>query len=128
MVDDPALIQREILERLLAAESDEELETFGAATGWRDLEGVPVEIHGFRWRPSTFEEGANVFFVVQATRLDTGDPIVLTTGSINILGQLTNMAKRGTLVGAKRMLQKGSKTAAGYYPLWLVTPPSSSGS
>jgi hypothetical protein len=124
VVDDPEEIGREIMMQLLAAESDEELESFGSATGWRDLEGVPVEIHGFRWRPSAYEEGANVFFVVNATRLDDGSRVVLTTGSQNVLAQLINMAKRGTLVGAKRMLTRAEKpTARGFYPLWLVTPP-----
>lgn len=123
VVDDPADIAREIVAQLLSAESDEELESMGAATGWRELEGVPMQLSGFHWRPSSFDEGAPVYFVVRATRLDTGDKIVLTTGSQNVLAQLANMAKRGTLAGAIRELHRAeTPTANGFYPLWLRTP------
>lgn len=124
IVDDPAEIQREIMAQLLAAESDEQLEQVGNATGWRELAGVPMELHGFRWRPSSFEQGAAVFFVVDATRLDTGERVVLTTGSGNILAQLVNMARRGTLVGSVRALEVADKeTRQGFRPNWLRTPP-----
>lgn len=124
VVDDPEQMSREIVLQLLGAESDEELEQFGNATGWRELEGTAVEIRGFRWRPSSFDEGgASVYLVVNATRLDTGDPIVLTTGSLNVMAQLANMARRGTLVGAVRELVRSEKpTQRGFYPLWLKTP------
>jgi hypothetical protein len=123
VVDDPAEISREIMAQLLAAESDEELEAVGSAVGWRELVGVPMELHGFRWRPSSFEEGAPVFFVVNANRLDTGERVVLTTGSGNILAQLCNMARRGTLVGAIRALEiADTPTKQGFRPNWLRTP------
>jgi hypothetical protein len=126
VVDDPAEMSKEIVAQLLGAETDEELESFGDAVGWRDLQGVPMEIHNFRWRPSDFmgEGGASVYFVVEATRLDEGARVVLTTGSRNVLAQLTNLAKRGRIPGAVRMLTKAEKaTRAGFYPLWLQTPP-----
>lgn len=122
IVDDPNEISREIIMQLLAAETDEQLESFGAAVGWRELEGVPVEIRGFRWRRSDFEEGAAVYVIVNATRLDNGEAVVLTTGSANVMAALSNMARRGTLIGAVRVLERGEKTKAGYYPLWLKTP------
>ena len=123
VVDDPAEISKEIMAQLLAAESDEELESVGSATGWRELPGVPMELHGFRWRPSTDEEGAPLCFVGNATRLDTGERVVLTTGSGNILAQLCNMARRGTLVGAIRALEvSDTPTRQGFRPNWLRTP------
>lgn len=124
IADDPAEIQKEIMAQLLSAESDEELEQVGNATGWRSLVGVPIEISGFRWRPSRYEEGAPVFFVVTGTNLVTGERVALTTGSGNVLAQLTNMAKRGTLVGAVRMVEEADKeTKSGFKPYWLRTPP-----
>jgi hypothetical protein len=124
IVDDPAEIQREIMAQLLGASSDEELEAVGSATGWRELAGVPMELHGFRWRPSSYEEGASVFFVVDVTRLDTGERLAVTTGSGNVLAQLCNMARRGTLVGAVRALEiADTPTKAGFRPNWLRTPP-----
>lgn len=125
IVDDPNEISRQIVAQLLAADSDEELENFGNATGWRELMSVPMELHGFRWLPSTFEgQGSAVFFVVSATRMDTGERVTLTTGSMNVLAQLSNMARRQTLVGAVRELVEASETRQGFKPLWLRTPDS----
>lgn len=123
VVEDPADIQREIMAQLLDAKSDEELELVGQATGWRELPGVPMQISGFRWRPSTYEEGSPLFFVIDAVRLDTGQRVALTTGSGNILAQLTNMARRGTLVGAIRALEiADTPTKQGFRPNWLRSP------
>lgn len=123
VADDPQEISREIIAQLLGATSDEELEQVGSASGWRELLGVPVELHSFKWRPSSYEEGAPVFFVVFARRLDNGEKVVLTTGSGNVLAQLVNMAKRGTLAGAVRcMEQADTPTKQGFRPLWLKTP------
>ena len=90
---------------------------------------LPFVLHGFRWRPSSFDEGGPVFFVVDATALTDspglvrGQRIVLTTGSANVLAQLTNMAKRGTLPGAVRAVKRAdAPTRQGFYPLWLYTP------
>lgn len=123
VVEDPQQISREILMQLLGAETDEELEQFGNAQGWGELEGVPVRIKGFTWRPSAYEEGAAVFVVVQGERLDTGEPVVLTCGGLNVMAQLANMARRGTLVGAIREIRRVDKaTRQGYFPLYLQTP------
>lgn len=122
--DSPEQAQQAILMELLGAESDEELERFGETVGWREIPGVPVEIRGFKWRVSEFEEGAPIYFIIQGTRRDNGENVVLTTGSVNVMAQLANMAKRGTLVGAVRSLKIADKpTQRGFKPIWLVTPP-----
>lgn len=124
VVDDPDSISRSIIDQLLAADSDEALQDFGNATGWRELLDVPVELHGFRWRVSEYAEGAPIYFIVSGTRLDTGDRVTLTTGSLNVLAQLSNMARRGTLVGGIWQLHQAEKpTRAGFKPLWLIQPP-----
>jgi len=123
VVDDPDQMSKEIVAQLLGAETDEELENFGNAQGWRDLEGVPMLIHNFRWRPSDFDEGSSIYFVVDGTRQDTGERQAITTGSRNVLAQLTNLAKRGRLPGAVRQITKAKKaTRGGFFPLMLTTP------
>lgn len=122
VLSDPVEQQRQIIAQLLNAESDDELENFGNAVGWRELMGVPIEIRNFRWLPSQYDEGPAVFMVVQGTRLDTGEQVVLTVGGANVMAQLANLAKRGRLVGAVRELTEGSKTRQGFTPLWLQTP------
>jgi hypothetical protein len=121
---DPEKAAQEILEQLLAAGSDTELEQAGAATPWLQLLGVPIEVHAFKWRPSSFDEGPNVFFVVFGFRLDTGEAVVLTTGSRNALAQLTNLAKRRKLGKGCiwRLVQADKETASGYRVYWLERP------
>lgn len=126
VVDDPGEISREIIAQLLAAKSDDELQNFGNAQGWRELENVPVVLKGFRWRPSSFDEGGPVYVVVQGFRTDTGEQVILTTGSGNVLAQLSNMARRAVEAGSSElsdapwMLVKSEKpTANGYRPLHL---------
>lgn len=120
VIDDPDAVGREIVQRLLEATDDAELFSSQKAIGWRTLLGLPIELGGFRWRPSTLEEGSNIFFVVFGKRMDNGEPVVLTTGASGVLAQLVNMAKRGTLVGAIVKMEEASKpTAAGFRPLRL---------
>lgn len=124
IVEDPAEISRGIVAQLLAADSDEALQDFGTAEPWGDYLDRPMELHGFHWRRSEFEgEGAPVYFIVAVTDLTDGVRRTLTTGSMSVLAQLSNMARRGTLVGGVWQLIEAEKpTRAGFKPRWLVQP------
>lgn len=117
---DPEAIQREIMEQIWNATSDEELSLVGQATPWQDLIGVPVEITSFNWRKSQYDQGAKVFFVVRATRLDDGERLVLTTSGKNVIMALANIARRDAFPFRGQLLKAEKPTAAGYHPLWLV--------
>jgi hypothetical protein len=120
---DPDEIHRQIVAELLDAATDDELENVGSATPWQEMEGIPVTIQGFRWRPSEYKEGPPVFCVVFANRVDDGGRVVLTTGSAGVMAQLANLAKRERLPGAIRKLVRAEKPSkGGFYPLRLVTP------
>jgi hypothetical protein len=122
--DDPDEVSRRIIASILAAPDSTGM--FAAASGsdavgWREYKGRPVEIRGFRWRPSDFEEGSPVFVIVQAIEITTGEIVNLTTGASAVLAQLAWMAQNGQLVGAKVTLMESDKpTRAGYRPLKLV--------
>jgi hypothetical protein len=124
IVDDPNEISRQMVAQLLAAPDDEALQSFGNAEPWGDYLDVPMELHGFHWRKSEIEgEGSPIYFIVATTNMNDGERKVLTTGSMSVLAQLTNMAERGTLVGGVWMQHKSEKpTRAGFYPQWLVQP------
>ena len=120
VVDDPAEVSKQIVNELLNAKTDDELEYVGTAEGWGEYEGIPIEIRSFRWRPSDFDNSA-IYAVVFGTRLDTGDPVTLTTGSLNVMAALSNMARRGLFPGAIRILKRAEKpTKANFYPHFLV--------
>jgi hypothetical protein len=134
-LDDPRAIQREILLQLQAASDDDELEP-AEAQGWRTLLDVPVRIKGFRWLPSDeqyiSEDSSTVFVVIFGTRLDTDEPVVLTTGGVNVLIQLSNLARRDRLPAVralkeskpsrKRVDETTGEVGGGFKSLWLYTP------
>lgn len=122
VVISPEEAQRQITERLLAAETNEELEQFGKATAWGDLLNVPMEIHGFKWIESSFADGPPVFVIVDAVRLDEGARVVLSTGGVNVMAQLSNLARREQFPCIRQLQASEKATKAGYYPLWLITP------
>jgi hypothetical protein len=119
---DPEAISREIMQQILKAETDEDMLQIGQATGWKELLGVPVEIHAFRWLASRYDQGAKVFFVVRATRLDTGEDVILTTSGNNVLAQLINLARRDRFPSVWVLVEAEKETANGYRPLWLAPP------
>lgn len=120
VVEDPAEIQAEISQQIVSAESLTDLFAIGNATGWHELENVPVELRSFRWRHSSFEEGGPLYVVVSAVAVDTGEVLVLTTGSNTVLAQLYGLAKLEQIPGVQVKLTKAAKaTQAGFYPLQL---------
>lgn len=121
-VEDPEDISREILASILSAETVAEVERL-EAEGWRERVGDPMEIRGFQWRPSTFEEGQAVFFVVRANDLtvDPPKPVLLTTGSGNVMAQLVALARLNALVGAVREIAFDT-TQGGFKVYYLKAP------
>lgn len=119
---DAAEAQKQIFERAIAAEDDDELENLGSSTPWQDLAGIPVEILGFDAAESQKKDGGGppVFSVVDIVRLDTGDQITVTNGSWGVWSSLINLAKRGQLPGAIRVLEIGKETQGGGTPQKLV--------
>lgn len=121
---DPEQVAKEILEQILSATTEDELDAISRATGWRELPGVPVEIHGFKPLPSRFDgEGPKWFAVVQGIRMDSGLPVVLTTGSLNVLGQLVRLAGMKAFPCVRYLEERETQTK-GRSVLWLATPES----
>lgn len=122
---DPDDVSHEIIAQLLGATDDEQLERL-EAEGWSPgpdhagYLGVPMEIHGFVWRPSTFDEGQAVFLVVRTIDLRDGTPHVLTTGSGQVMAQLANLAKRDRLPAVRELAGTETKSQRKVY--WLKTP------
>lgn len=125
ILDDPREIEKVILRQLQAAQSDFELEP-REAIGWQKLLGVPMEIRGFSWLPSdekyVKEGGSTVYCATHATNLESGEPVVLTTGSKTVLIQLSNLAKRRRFPCVRAMAERERPTQSGFHPLTLYTP------
>ena len=119
---DPKVAQSQMFERAIAAEDDDELENMGSSTPWQDLAGIPVEIIGFDAAESQKKDGGGppLFSVVDVIRLDTGDEVTVTNGSWGVWSSLINLAKRGQIPGAIRVLEIGKETQSGGTPQSLV--------
>lgn len=122
--EDATDVQKRMFEQQLGASDDDELEAVGTSTPWANLLGIPVQILSVDWRPSDKKDGGGppIFAVVNVTRGDTGDTLTVTCGSWGVWASLLNMAKRGLIPGAVRMLIEGEETKANKNkPLRLVS-------
>lgn len=114
--------QQDILEKILNASDDDEAENVGGALGWQNYLGIPMTIQGFRPLPSEKQgDGPPFYLLCELTNMVTGDNLTASIGSWGVLAQLINLAKRGKIPGAIRILTKGEETKAGRNPLRLVS-------
>jgi hypothetical protein len=118
-VSDPELVTREILERIMGAETFDEAFKPQELTAWRDLIDVPVRVLDFKLNPSGLE-GQAVYAVVELERLDGKDPAkqTVTCGGRNVMMQLVKALEKGWLTNPVAMTKKA--TSEGYEVLWLV--------
>lgn len=115
--------QKQIFEQILAAKDDAEMENLGGSTPWQELAGVPVMIQGFDAAISDKKEGSGppIFAVVDVIDMRTDEKVTVTNGSWNVWAGLLNLAERGEIPGAIRILEIGAETRTGGRPQRLVT-------
>lgn len=97
VVDDPEQIQRAILERLMAAETVDQVLREDTTVATKALVGKPLQITDCRVMQSAFEGGLGVYLIAEAIDLDTGELIVINTGATKIVGQLVRLKQKGWL-------------------------------
>jgi hypothetical protein len=121
--DDPAEISKQMMAEILDAENVDELEG-QEAQGWAEFLGVPMEIRGFKFRPSTVEGATGIYLVVYAVNMEDGESLILTCGALSVIGKLVKLAEFGEIPGAVRILTRSEeKTKSGFYPLNLSMTP-----
>lgn len=120
-VSDPEVVTREILERIMSAETFDEAFRPQELGAWADLIGVPVRVLDFKFNPSGIEN-QGIYAVVDLERLDgdMDDPVkvTVTCGGRNVMMQLAKALEKGWLGNPVAMTEK--PTAEGYKVLWLV--------
>lgn len=111
---------------LLAGTTEEALSALDLARA-KDLCGnepggrSPVlEIRGARALRSTFEDGAAVYCIVQAVRLDTGERIQFTTGAQAVQMVIAKHLYEGWIPFKAALEIRRTATRRGFYPLNLV--------
>lgn len=110
---------RGIMEQILTApDVDSVLATFESAP-IADYLGIPIEVHGVRWRPSAFTEGAPIFAVIDAVELANGERLTLTTSGRSVMAGLFRLEQLQAFPIALQVVEAKKATAAGYKPLQL---------
>lgn len=108
-----------IVAQLLAADDLLALNKPWGSDSSAELAGKMLEIRGATYRESDFTDGLGVFLVVDAVDLNTGEPIVFTTGSSSVVAQIVAAHARGWLPAVARLVKSERPTTNGYYPLHL---------
>ena len=120
-VSDADAVVGDIITQIMQAQTAEEVLTPPEAQHCRDLENIPLTMHGYKVQRSDYEEGAPVYAVMDVTRQDTGERVPVTSGAQQILGQCLRLAQLNAFP-CNVMVVKATKrpTEKGNWPLRLA--------
>jgi hypothetical protein len=114
-----------ILEQIAAATNPADLDSPWRSGDLAELAGIPLVIRGIRKRPSDFGGGLPWFLIVDAVNEVTGEPLVVTTGAVSVVAQLTKAYALNAFPLRVRPVVAERPTSSGYYPqrLEILTQP-----
>lgn len=119
VVDTPEDVSMAIMERILRAESVEQLLAPQGTTQARDIIGVPIVILDAHFLQSSIEgDGPGVYAVLDC--LVEGEPTAVTCGARTVLIQVIKAKNAGWLPMACQIEQSSQQTKAGFRPMWLA--------
>ena len=119
-IQDPREVQLDIIKRILESPDAEAVFQGQQARGGKEVLGRPFTLRGVRWLKSSFDEGLPVFAILDASFLDDGEQLAVTTGSTNIMAQAYQLHRLGALPCDVIIEEADRDTAAGFRPQWLV--------
>lgn len=108
-----------ILTSLLGATSWDQLDDPWDSSKTEALIGVEQKITAITRRPSTYKGGLGMFLVVHAEDMRNGKPLVWSTGSVAMVGQLVRAYAAGWLPLYAEIIIAANPTSRGYYPQHL---------
>jgi hypothetical protein len=108
-----------IVRQLLDAQTIDDLNAPWEGTSGRNLNGKRLEIRGVTQRPSSFNEGAGIFLVADATDTKTGEASTFTTSALSVVIQLARAYQLGLFPIIADIVVAERPTARGFYPYHL---------
>jgi hypothetical protein len=96
-VEDSEGAQRAIVERILHAENPEDVFQESTSIATRDLIGVPIRVNDVKLMASQLEGSAGTYALLDVVRLDTGEIILVNTGSPTIMATVVRRKQLGSL-------------------------------
>jgi hypothetical protein len=111
--------QEDILRKLFAATTWDELNEPWEATKVDDILGKPMRLVSVVRRPSSFQSGLGIMLVVKLTDAKTGKEHVKATGSVSIVGQLAWLYFMGATAVLIEWCRAERPSTQGFYPQHL---------
>jgi hypothetical protein len=108
-----------ILQQLLTATDVDTLNAPWDATNGRALAGRTLSIRSIIRRPSQFEDGPQLFLVVDAVDAKTGENVTFTSSALAVLVQLAMAYNLGMFPIMAEVVVAERPTERGYYPYHL---------
>jgi len=108
-----------IVRQLLDAQTIDDLNAPWEGSSGRSLAGKRLSIRGCHQRPSSFEDGAGVFLVVDAADAKTGEALTFTTSAVSVVLQLARAWSLGLFPLIADVVVAERPTARGFYPYHL---------
>lgn len=96
-IDTPEQISVRLAEALANAPDLDSLLAESGTASWGDHEGRSVLVRHVSYTPSTKKSALGFYAIVEATDVDTGEQLLLTTGGQNTVIQLAKMVSMGKL-------------------------------
>ncbi len=127
VVTTPEEVTQSISERLLKAESLEQLLSPQSTVEAKSILGKPIVVTDVHWNRSTLADNEGQVYAVIDAIID-GVPAAVTTGSRTIMIQVLKAKQAGWLPMDVQIKESPQRTAAGFKPMWFeaVTPGSGS--
>ena len=123
MVDDPEVIERAIVGRILTADTVDAILGTAEVTGAADMVGVPFTLTGVRWNPSGIATGLRFYALLEGRLLGNGDGVAISCSAKSVMAQAHQLSRKGLLPVDVVIRQAAKPTAAGFYPLHLEAAP-----
>lgn len=113
------VILEQLSERILNAESPDDILTPFDPQGMEDLLSTPIQIDGVGWLESDYSEGFPWYASLQVTRLDTGEESIRTVGGEQLMYQIAGFDMRDAWPQVVQVVKAAKPTKAGFYPYKL---------
>lgn len=96
-VEDAQAMTRSIIERNLAAEDDDSLFAEQQSIATKDLVNVPLHVESVRIAEGEIDGEATTYMLIDAVNMQTGEKMLVNSGSPQVTSKLLNLHLRGRL-------------------------------
>lgn len=118
-VVDPEKAQLDIVRRILASDSIEDVLKQQEAIHAKDVLDECINITGIRYMESDIKDSGPAFYMLVDCVTPNGEPFAVTCGAVNVMAQLHRLNDLDAFPLLATIVEVGKPTKAGYKPMWL---------